>query len=179
MKLMEENGMYSHIRDHSLVVGRVAGLLVDGLNRAGLCLDENLALAGALLHDIAKTECLKKGCSHDRRGAEICRELGYEEVAEIVAEHVILEKGSGQPLSEKLIVYYADKRVNHDKIVSLQDRLVSILERYAGGDRKMEEAIEANFHVCFTVEKDIFAHLDFSPVEIEELMMVREKELAV
>lgn len=159
--------MYPHIRDHSLIVGEVTSLLVHGLNRSGFRLNRDLALAGALLHDIAKSECIEKSCSHDRRGAEICRQLGYDRVAEIVEEHVILEKGEAQPLNEKLIVYYADKRVNHDRIVSLTGRLASILRRYARGDRELEQAIEDNFRVCFAVEREIFRHLSFTPADIE------------
>lgn len=166
--LMEKYGMYPHIRDHSLMVGQVADLLIKGLNRAGLTLNQDLALAGALLHDIAKSECIESGCGHDLRGAEICRELGYNRVAEIVEEHVILRKGNEQPLNEKLIVYYADKRVNHDRIVSLKERLASILRRYAKDDPEMEQSIEDNFRVCFEVEREIFKHLDFSPDQIED-----------
>ncbi|MFO7760764.1 MAG: HD domain-containing protein [Desulfobia sp.] len=178
-QLMDEYGMYPHIRDHSLVVARVAALLVRGVNLYGWKLDPDLTLAGALLHDIAKTECLEKDCWHDLRGGEICRRLGYGEVAEIVEEHVTLKKGEKQPLSEKMMVYYADKRVNHDRIVSLEERLISILERYAEGDRQLEQTIRDNFRVCFKVETRIFKYLTFTPAEVEDLIESGREEIAV
>ena len=62
-----------------------------------------------------------------------------------------------------LIVYYADKRVNHDRIVTLDERMVYILERYGRNQEKYCNAIKENFDFCRKVEKKLFHKLDFGP----------------
>ncbi len=86
--------------------------------------DKEEVIAGALLHDIAKTLCIKTDCRHAEIGRQICVELGYPELSEIVAEHVVLKNFTADLyiqgiFGSKEIVYYADKRVRHDQVVSL------------------------------------------------------------
>jgi hypothetical protein len=68
--------------------------------------------------------------------------------------------------SEVEIVYYADKRVNHDIIVSLEERMNYLFKRYAKKDSKLEELIRANFKLCKDVEDKLFAFLPFNPEEV-------------
>ena len=70
--------------------------------------------------------------------------------------------------SEKEIVYYADKRVNHDKIVSLQERLAYILERYAKKKKNLHHLIKKNFELCARIEQKLFKWLKFSPESLAE-----------
>lgn len=163
--------MLPNIRRHSVVVARVAVQLMEGLEenelRPASIPDRSLIVAGALLHDIAKTPCLKNGCDHAREGAEICHHLGYPEIASIVEEHVILrdhnvERRLQGEFSAKEIIYYADKRVRHEEIVSLDDRLEYILEHYGNGDPGMHELIRINFEKCVALEKYLFDFLPFS-----------------
>ena len=148
--LMEQYGMLANIREHSFVVARVTALLAEKLDKtSSQPPDLQLCISGALLHDIAKTPCLDSGCNHAKTGGELCRSLGYPEIADIVAGHVILsdfdparyEQGI---FSAQEIVYYADKRVLHDKIVNLPERLDYILEKYSGGDTRREQGIRNN-----------------------------------
>ncbi len=158
--LMTEYGMLDNIRAHSLQVTRVAVTL----SRL-LCADENLVTAGALLHDVAKTKCLNGVCNHAKVGGEICIAHGYDDVAVIVAEHVILADYN-RPIAASEIVYYADKRVRHDEIVSLDDRQIYIEERYGQGNAEIIEAIRLNFAKCYDVEKRIFESLDIKPSDV-------------
>ena len=84
-----------------------------GPGRAALSLE--LIVSGALLHDIAKTASLETELRHDELGREICLRHGLDELAEIVAEHVVLKDWAPEHCTEKEIVYYADKRVLHDR----------------------------------------------------------------
>ncbi len=96
---------------------------------------------------------------------EICLAHRYTELASIVGEHVILKNGMpAAGLSEKEIVYYADKRVTHDAIVSLDERRAYIIERYGNNDERRHRAIERNFVICQQIEARIFADLPISPV---------------
>ena len=62
-QLMEEYSMLPNIRRHSIVVAQVALQLIDGFAEneisPAFIPDKTLIVAGALLHDIAKTPCLK------------------------------------------------------------------------------------------------------------------------
>jgi putative nucleotidyltransferase with HDIG domain len=170
-QLMVQYEMLANIKDHSFVVARITDLLSKELSRSGVGIDGELAVAGALLHDIAKTQCLESRCSHAEVGVEICLAHGFPEVAEIVGEHVVLSDFSPSQLSAKEVVYYADKRVNHDKIVTLQERLDYIVERYGKGDPQLTERIFENFKKCCRIEERIFSFLDFHPDQVPGLVM--------
>lgn len=164
--------MLANIRAHSLMVASIAKLLATELQgKSSQPPDLQLCISGALLHDIAKTPCLTSGCNHAKAGAAICLELGFPEIAEIVAGHVFLpdfspERYAAGIFSPGEIVYYADKRVRHDQIVSLHERLDYILDKYSGGDASKQEGIRDNFRTCSTLEKQLFSLLNFSPEEL-------------
>ena len=175
IRLMDEYRMLNNIRHHSLVVAQVADALLSGL-KEGLptapLLDRRLTIAGALLHDIAKTPCLDEGCDHADLGGQICEEHGFAEVGAIVREHVILRNHDPQRyenglFTEKEIVYYADKRVRHQQIVSLAERLVYILDHYAKGNPRLRQLIQENFERCLDLEKALFNVLGFPPDQLE------------
>lgn len=172
LSLMDEFAMLDNIRQHSFVVARCASALLAGLKRAGKTgaplPAEELVVTGALLHDIAKTQCLQGNCRHAQVGRDICRDLGFPEIGEIVSEHVILSDFSPERYRQgifdaKELVYYADKRVRHDQIVPLDNRLIYILDRYGDNDPRKETLIIANFRHCQELEGHLFSFLDFPP----------------
>lgn len=168
-KFMDLYDMPPHIRDHSVMVEKVASLLVSALDRIGVKLSAERVKAGALMHDIAKSVCLQTGELHSAKGKEICLQHHLEEIADIVSEHVVLKDYQPWgPIGEKEIVYYADKRVNHDAVVSLEERLQYLLERYAKGEERVILAIRKNFETCKEVEGKIFSRLPFGPESIAE-----------
>jgi putative nucleotidyltransferase with HDIG domain len=174
IQLMEQYGMLTNIRHHSLVVARLAEQL-----QAGLCTtapeqphpDRSLVIAGALLHDIAKTACLNSNCDHARIGAEICRRHDFPEIAAIVEEHVILSNfepdryQTGQ-FSAGEIVYYADKRVRHIVVVNLNERLEYILDHYGKDNPTRHQLIRENFKKCLTLEHYLFQWLPYGPGDL-------------
>jgi uncharacterized protein len=163
-RLMDEYEMLDNIREHSIVVARIADLLARGLLEAGERIDLKKVIAAALMHDIAKTSCLKNGKDHAEEGRKICLQNNLEEIAPIVAEHVVLKTYlTDGRFSEKEIVYYADKRVNHHSVVSLEERLRYILERYGGEGNGRGEAIARNFALCRKIEVALFRLLPFFP----------------
>ena len=167
-RLMEQYAMLPNIREHSVMVARVAGLIGQGLTRGGrpLCLE--LIVSGALLHDIAKTATLETELRHDQLGREICLRHGLDELAEIVGEHVVLKNWVPESCTEKEIVYYADKRVLHDEVVGLDTRLDYIIRRYGNGDEALYAKIRQNFAQAHAVEARLFAELDFPPADLRE-----------
>ncbi len=175
LTLMDQYPMLPNINNHSLIVTRVAEIITSSLIAAGHELYIDRVIAGALLHDIGKTSCLDNKDDHAAKGAEICLAHNLESIADIVEEHVILRNYSPRnDFAEKEIVYYADKRVNHDQVVSLEERLAYILERYGLNNAVRCRAIKKNYALCQNLEKRIFSLLEFEPLEIAELLTTRK-----
>ncbi len=175
IRLMDTYKMLNNIRHHSLVVARVADALLTGLqDESDLApiADQKHVIAGALLHDIAKTPCLESGCDHAAYGAEICLQHGYPDIARIVGEHVIMAKYDPARYKNGLftageIVYYADKRVRHTEIVSLDERLDYIISHYGNNDPHRHALIRENFERCLEMEQALFSILPFSADNLE------------
>ena len=167
---MNKYAMLEHIRAHTVEVGKIAFLIARGLHRSGIDISIKKAVVGALLHDIGKTPSLESGENHAETGMRICLDNNLHEIAPIVREHVKLKNYDLDGIyCEKEIVFYSDKRVNHDKIVSLNERMDYIVERYACGKEDLREAIRKNFLLCSKVEKKLFRKLAFRPESLSSL----------
>lgn len=157
--LLDDQGILPNILAHSIQVKNVSLAIVDHL-KEGTCIDRELISASALLHDIAKSSSLKTNdYRHDITGGKILRALGYERIAEIVERHIFIEGFIPEgPLVEWEIVHYSDKRVMHDIIVSVDQRIDDIVERYSL--REMDhEFIEKSRKKIHNLEKKIEKHL--------------------
>ena len=176
--LMEQYHMLPNIKDHSIVVANVAKVITSSLIAVGHELSMDRIIAGALLHDIGKTACLDNDDDHAAKGVEICLKHNLEPIADIVGEHVILRSYSPENFFyEKEIVYYADKRVNHDQIVSLEERLSYILERYGLNNVIRCQAIKKNYALCQELEKRMFSFLSFEPFDISQLLVAHQSTI--
>ena len=176
---MDRYAMLSNIREHSFIVARVAETIVKGLQlpeqEGAAPPDLDLVLAGALLHDIAKTKCLDGSCQHAEEGMLICAEHDYPEVATIVGQHVILNSFNADDYRHgrfpaREIVYYSDKRVRHTEIVPLSQRLDYIIDHYSGGRDHITKRIRQNFDRCVELEDYLFGFLPFEPAELAEMV---------
>ncbi len=163
LEMMEEYGMYPNIREHSFMVARVSERILTGIAKTlpeETLPDHDLVLAGALLHDIAKSLCLHTSNSHTEEGARICKSHGYPEVAEIVGEHARIVSPRPELYQQgkylaKEIVFYADKKVLHTEIVPLEKRLDYILEQYGNNDPIRHRRIRDTFAICAVIEESI------------------------
>ena len=86
-------------------------------------------------------------------------------------EHVILkdhnpDRNRNGIFTAREIVYYADKRVRHDEIVNLNERLDYIIEHYGNSNAKLHELIRANFNQCVQLEGSLFDFLEFFPEQL-------------
>ncbi|MGA3083330.1 MAG: HD domain-containing protein [Thermodesulfobacteriota bacterium] len=169
LTLMDQEGMLPNIKAHSLQVARIALCLGKNLMVHFPKLNLDLVDAGALLHDIAKTECLKTRANHALVGEEKVRAMGFDSLAPIVAQHVLLEDKYFQNgcLDEVVLVHYADKRVRHEEVVDLEERFAYLVETY-GRSREAVQRIEALYQDTLKVEEMIFLHLSFPPQALRD-----------
>jgi uncharacterized protein len=167
LELMDIHGMLPHIREHSFAVMEVAVYLGEALTEAGFDLFLPLVATGALLHDLGKTPCLGTTTNHAEYGAVILEGLGYPQVAQVVREHVHLngDLSDLRALREAELVNYADKRVLHAEVVTLEDRFVDLKVRY-GRTPEIVARIEATEIRARALEEKLFALLQLTPLDL-------------
>lgn len=169
--LMRRYGMLENIVSHSIVVAGIARFMAAALNSAGIHVSVARATAGALLHDIGKTQSLGTDMDHADLGRRICLHHRLDEIADLVGEHVFLKNPDIDGIyTEEEIVYYADKRVNHDRVVSLDERLDYIIKKYGRNNADLQEGIKRNFALCTLVERKLFRPLVIRPDSLSELV---------
>ncbi|QAZ65866.1 DVU_1551 family NTP transferase [Solidesulfovibrio carbinolicus] len=111
---------------HARGVAAVALGLARSLNDAGAALDLELVEAAALLHDVAKGRP-----HHEQAGGELLFSLGFDQAAAIVAAHRDIELSPHQPVTEREIVYLADKFVHGRQLVPVAVRFGQKLDLFA------------------------------------------------
>ena len=103
---------------HMRKVAEVADQLMDGIPMPGL--NRVRVMKACLLHDLCRAEK-----EHARVSAEAIRKEGYPAIAALVAGHheaAYSEREAQGPLTEAEILFYADKRVQEDVLVSVEER---------------------------------------------------------
>lgn len=103
---------------HMRKVAEVADQLMDGIPMPGL--NRARVMKACLLHDLCRAEK-----EHARVSAEAIRQEGYPAIAALVAVHhqaAYSEREAQGPLTEAELLFYADKRVQEDVLVSVEER---------------------------------------------------------
>lgn len=123
--IWDRHGLPELRRRHCRQVGELAGRLALHLRGAGLELNTALVVAAGYLHDLAKGQR-----DHARAGARILQDLGYGDVARVVASHVDIGP-LAQAVDESQLVYLADKLVAGERLVTLEERFRPAREKFA------------------------------------------------
>ena len=163
--LWDKYAMLANIRRHSLLVAHIATALARKAEALGLPVRAAQGRASALLHDIAKTYCVRYGGSHAQVGAAwTVAETGNYAVAQGVMLHVwwpwSLPQGT-DICALPFFVMYADKRVRHDACVTLEERYDDLLQRY-GRTEEAREGIRAAYRQGKTIEDALAVLLGWS-----------------
>lgn len=150
-----------HVQRHCIAVADFAVKLGEALVARGEKINLTLVRHAALLHDLVRVVDFRgfapetfpdpvtpeqiefwkmlrvkyAGIHHADVGADILAERGFDEVANVVRKHRFTQIERGLDTWEEKLVYYADKRAKHDKIVPLGERLA---------DGKIRNLIETN-----------------------------------
>jgi HD superfamily phosphohydrolase YqeK len=123
---------------HCERVSEVAVEWAQKLTQAGHPLNIPLVRAGALLHDVAK------GAGHRHHasiGGEWLADLGYLSVAEVVAAHTDLPEEAMDLLDERAVVHLADKLVQKQSDVTIDQRFQTVIDRFADTPEALEAAL--------------------------------------
>ncbi|MGC9110028.1 MAG: HD domain-containing protein [Caldimicrobium sp.] len=170
-ELLKKEEVPDHIIRHSEKVALISLFLGCFLKEKGEPLDLNLLTCSALLHDIKKMASIKTGENHAFSGYKLMKELGFERAGEIIYAHIFLKAPKpNSPIREEEIVFYADKRVKHDEIVTLKERFKDLRERYG---RTLKSLIRMRLleEMTLLLEKRLFKKIELKP---EDLLILNE-----
>ena len=199
LAIIEEHHVPPHIVKHSLTVAKLAVFLAQRLTEKGITVDVNLVDRACLLHDIvricdfkeldysrfeqpvtaedkAKWQQLRakyKETPHEYAAYDILKDK-FPVLALTIKKHRyigILNKKEKPNTWEEKLVYYADMRVMHDKIVPLKERLTEGHKRNAhlySTESQRRSIIAKVDPLIFELEKEIFDETGLSPLEITE-----------
>jgi putative nucleotidyltransferase with HDIG domain len=172
--LLREHMVPIHIVSHSVMVAKISLVLGEAVNAAGCQQNFALLAAAGVLHDIAKFATLKTGEDHARAGADWLKARGLEAVARVVGQHVRLQLDVDKPVDEVELVFYADKRVQHEKIVTLEQRFVDLQCRYGKNQAALGSLAEMKVMTA-DLENKIFRCLSWPPDEMAEEVLAAER----
>lgn len=146
--------MLDNVAEHSRMVADVATFLAKRARDKGLRVDVPTVRASALLHDLAKSYCIRHGGNHSQLGGAWVAELtGNPIIACGVTHHVYWPfELDIERYFTPLAVIYGDKRVNHNELVSIEDRFRDLIVRY-GIPLHLQDHIKATEAQAVELEK--------------------------
>lgn len=142
---------------HSQAVSRLAICTALALEKKGFLLDIPFLQSAALLHDI----CRPAGHAHPQKAARLLEEMGFEQIARLVACH----HGAGlapSPLGEEQILFWADKRVQGTTLVSIKDRFEKSAVKCTTPEAKA--AHRHQLALALAIENEIMQILEEEPL---------------
>jgi len=167
-ELMRQKAVPENIIRHSYTVRAAAVILSQALISAGYRMDMGLVDRAALLHDICKADSLREGGDHALMGRDLIKGYGYEKIGDIIGQHIWLRSMN---IDEAMVVNYADKRVMHDRVVSLEKRFLDLMVRYGKNERSMERIL-GHFAHASVIEQSIFQACGQDLCRLENLNLI-------
>ncbi|MBU0757934.1 MAG: hypothetical protein KKF44_07725 [Nanoarchaeota archaeon] len=164
LDMLKKEHTPDNIIRHVLLIEKISVFLGEKLIEKGEEIDVDLVSRGALLHDLKKWDEIKGGKkgSHGIDAHDALKKK-YPKLAIVVKKHMLNEILDGFDSWEEKIVHYADRRVNHDYMVTIDERFEYFRTRYPAKDESQRKKI---YGLSKDLEKEIFERLDF---EAEEL----------
>lgn len=153
-------------RAHCRAVGAVAAAFAALLNKARVqreqepLLDVALARVGGLLHDVCKGQH-----QHEQAAGQLFRAVGQARLAWLVESHRDISPAAHSPLTERELVYLADKYVQGSRPVSIQQRFQQKLNLYSH-DAQACAAIQQRLDNALAMEASLAVMLGRAPEAI-------------
>jgi 5'-deoxynucleotidase YfbR-like HD superfamily hydrolase len=168
---------------HMQKVAEICEILADKFEKKGIEIDKELLISAALLHDAIRVCDMKEfkpleldpkateediaiwkelrllygKIGHEMAVSRLLRFMGEPNVAGLILKHDFYRIDNLNTWEEK-ILYYADKRVDHDKIVTLQTRFVEGRKRNNDKDDNFDK-IDAIEQKIYLLEKELIAEI--------------------
>lgn len=185
-----------HIRRHMVMVCAAATVIADEIAQKGREVDLHSLQFAALVHDalkISNVDSFEEIFFHQQITAEdlqvwsdlkvqygsipdslamyrLLAAQGEEKTALMVKKHdfASLTNSALQPFNlEEKLLYYADKRVKHDQVVNLRERLRDGRDRYTRTQQQLEKDLLIEKKI-YQLEKELFKNLAISPEDLQE-----------
>lgn len=186
-----------HVRAHSKKVTEISLQIAQALIEKNILINLDLLNTAGLLHDMARVCDFQKldrtkfheevtdekwakwvdqqkqfkGMHHADVACGALAEEGYNKTAGLIRLHnslSILEEPEKLAYLEAAILFYADKRVKHDEVVSLAERFRDGRERHGKyDDPKTQTMFEEVERRTFGLEQQLFSLLDLRPEDIK------------
>lgn len=199
LALLAEYHVPPHIVNHSKAVTKLAVFLAQRLNENGAAIDVTLLEAACLLHDLLRVHDFKesdfnrfertlpepdkvkwqrlrakyKANSHEDVAYDVLREQ-YPALALTIKRHrymALLDEKEQPDTWEEKLLYYADKRVMHETIVPLNERLAEGHKRnvFLHGTEAQSKINTAKVDpLIYEMEKEIFEKIGLNPLEVAD-----------
>jgi len=161
VQLWDRYAMLDHIRTHSSLVADVATDLTEIARGKGLEFDLQAVRAAALLHDLGKTYTVRYGGNHSQLGSSwVMQATRNPAIAQGVMHHVHWPGHLDLDAHFlPLVIIYADKRVKHESVVSLEDRFRDLFARY-GINQDLTARIQRSYRQGKDLEKLLTTRLE-------------------
>lgn len=184
-KLYKEYQTPAHVIDHCKKVEFVAKEIAEQYLKKGVNLDYESLYYACLLHDVLRIIDFNPGngylkmqkklkakypnMNHSQAAYQLLSEMGEYKIANIIKKHafdgIIMDENQPFILEEKIMTY-ADKRVLHDDIVSLQERFEDGKKRY-NPENKNPKRQNKIYKMYFHLEKELFDDIAINPEDIK------------
>lgn len=172
-----ERGTPYNILAHIHLVAAAAYQLAIWLGAAGEQVDPVLTHRGAMLHDLAKIDSIhlnkERGESGDHAAMahDLLMKRGQPELAEIANRHMPYSHPDDprRPITwEQRLVHYADKLAEGSRLVSIEERLQALKQRYPQYAGEMVES----WPVLSALQQEICRLLHVTPEQL--ILRLRE-----
>ncbi len=137
--LVKKFGTKRNIVAHCREVARLSCFMGRALRDTESPVDSDLIVAAGLLHDLARDQS-----DHAAVGTAMLRDMDYPAVADVVETHMDIRVPDEGLFSSREILYLADKLVDGDQIISLENKFKDKMSRYEGNSNA-QEAITQRF----------------------------------
>jgi len=134
---------------HAKTVAGLTHRIATKLHAAGYPIDVELVTVCGYLHDIGKGI---RG--HALIGADMLVNFGFPQIAAIVATHMDLEFSERDDITEKEVLFLADKKISGTKIMTLEARLAAKIRQFADNPDGRESA-EKRLGTAMKIEERI------------------------
>ena len=134
---------------HSYAVAELSAFLAQKLLSTGIEIDLELLYTAALLHDLTR-----QYPNHATTAGTLLKDLGYTQIGRIVTMHMDMPSSEISSISEISLLYFADKLVQEDTIVSLDERFRPKLNQHKL-DHTVFTKISSRLEKAKTIQKAI------------------------